>query len=76
MLARGPFEGAVMARITVRLDADLVIDVMLLAGVRQAQDAVELVLRDYVQRAHRTDALTGRSAEERRRPETERRPEG
>jgi Arc/MetJ family transcription regulator len=66
-----------MARITVRLEADLVIDVMLLAGVRDAQDAVEVVLRDYVRRAHRTDAVSGTAADERRRAEDDRRrPEG
>jgi Arc/MetJ family transcription regulator len=62
-----------MAKITVGLDADLVIDVMLLAGVRDARDAVELVLRDYVQRGRRTDAVTGSSADERRRAEDSRR---
>ena len=62
-----------MARITVSLDADLVIDLMLLAGVRDAQDAVELVVRDYLERGRRTDAVTGTSADERRRAEDRRR---
>ena len=62
-----------MAKITVALDADLVIDVMLLTGVRDAHDAVELVLRDYLARAHRTDALTGTAADERARSEAQRR---
>ena len=62
-----------MAKITVPLDADLVIDVMLLTGVRDAHDAVELVVRDYVARAHRTDALTGTAADERARSEAQRR---
>jgi len=62
-----------MARITVPLDADLVIDVMLLTGVRDAHDAVEVVLRDYLARAHRTDAVTGTAADERARSEGQRR---
>ena len=62
-----------MATITVRLDADLVIDVMLLSGVRDAQDAIEVVVRDYLARAHRTDAVTGRAPDARRRTEDERR---
>ena len=62
-----------MAKITVPLDADLVIDVMLLTGVRDAHDAVELVVRDYLARAHRTDALTGTAADERARSEAQRR---
>jgi Arc/MetJ family transcription regulator len=66
-----------MTRITVKLDADLVIDLMLLTGVRDAQDAVEVVVRDYLARAHRTDAVTGTAADERARSERERRrPEG
>jgi Arc/MetJ family transcription regulator len=66
-----------MASITVKLDANLVIDVMLLTGVRDAQDAVEVVVRDYLARAHRTDAVTGTAADERARSERERRrPEG
>jgi Arc/MetJ family transcription regulator len=64
-----------MARITVSLDADLVIDVMLMSGVRDAQDAVEIVVRDYLQRGRRTDAVTGTAAEERRRAEDRRRPQ-
>jgi Arc/MetJ family transcription regulator len=62
-----------MTSITVKLDADLVIDVMLLTGVRDAQDAVEVVVRDYLARAHRTDAVTGTAADERARAERERR---
>ncbi|MFF4884874.1 type II toxin-antitoxin system VapB family antitoxin [Streptomyces nigra] len=45
-----------MAKVTVSLDAELVVEVMVLAGVGSPQDAVELVLRDYVQRGHRTEA--------------------
>ncbi|MDI9830276.1 type II toxin-antitoxin system VapB family antitoxin [Streptomyces sp. NPDC046928] len=45
-----------MAKVTVSLDAELVVEAMVLAGVGSPQDAVELVLRDYVQRGHRTEA--------------------
>ncbi|CAM5580409.1 type II toxin-antitoxin system VapB family antitoxin [Streptomyces viridochromogenes] len=45
-----------MAKVTVSLDAELVVEAMVLAGVGSPQDAVELVLRDYVQRVHRTEA--------------------
>ncbi len=48
-----------MARITVSLPADVVLDVMVLADVHNAQDAVETVLRDYLARGRRTEALTG-----------------
>jgi Arc/MetJ family transcription regulator len=45
-----------MAKITVSLDAELVVEAMVLAGVGSPQDAVELVVRDYIQRGHRTEA--------------------
>ncbi|KAB2975620.1 DUF2191 domain-containing protein [Streptomyces sp. SS1-1] len=45
-----------MAKVTVSLDAELVVEAMVLAGVGSPKDAVELVLRDYVQRGHRTEA--------------------
>ncbi|MEU3524702.1 DUF2191 domain-containing protein [Streptomyces sp. NPDC038707] len=45
-----------MAKVTVSLDAALVVEVMVLAGVGSPQDAVELVVRDYVERGHRTEA--------------------
>lgn len=45
-----------MAKVTVSLDAALVVEVMVLAGVGNPQDAVELVVRDYIQRGHRTEA--------------------
>ncbi|MGW1541543.1 DUF2191 domain-containing protein [Streptomyces sp. NPDC002309] len=38
------------------LDAEFVVDGMALAGVDGPPDAVELVLRDHVQRGHRTEA--------------------
>ncbi|MEU6811717.1 type II toxin-antitoxin system VapB family antitoxin [Streptomyces sp. NPDC046831] len=47
-----------MARVTVSLDAELVVEVMVLAGVGSPQDAVELVVRDYIARGHRTEART------------------
>ncbi|MGY6024570.1 hypothetical protein [Streptomyces spinosirectus] len=36
---------------------------MLLAGTRSPQDAVELIVRDYLARGHRTEAHTGNSAD-------------
>ncbi|MFD7432990.1 type II toxin-antitoxin system VapB family antitoxin [Streptomyces sp. NPDC059861] len=45
-----------MAKVNVSLDAELVVEAMVLAGVGSPQDAVELVLRDYVERGHRTEA--------------------
>ena len=48
-----------MAKVTVSLDADLAIEVMLLAGASNPQDAVELVVRDYLARGRRTEARTG-----------------
>ncbi|WP_030946892.1 type II toxin-antitoxin system VapB family antitoxin [Streptomyces sp. NRRL S-646] len=45
-----------MAMVTVSLDAELVVEVMVLAGVGSPQDAVELVVRDYIERGHRTEA--------------------
>jgi hypothetical protein len=55
-----------MPKINVALDADLVLDLMVLSGVRNAQDAVELVVRDYVTRRSRTEAVTGNADEARR----------
>ncbi|MGW0846975.1 type II toxin-antitoxin system VapB family antitoxin [Streptomyces sp. NPDC002787] len=45
-----------MAKISISLDAELVVEVMVLAGVGSPQDAVELVVRDYIARGHRTEA--------------------
>ncbi|GAB7105563.1 type II toxin-antitoxin system VapB family antitoxin [Streptomyces phaeofaciens JCM 4814] len=47
-----------MAKVTVSLDAELVVEVMVLSGVGSPQDAVELVVRDYIARGHRTEART------------------
>ncbi|MFC9328007.1 hypothetical protein [Kitasatospora sp. NPDC057015] len=52
-----------MAKITVSLDSDLAIEVMLLSGTRSPQDAVELIVRDYLARGHRTEARTGDAAD-------------
>ncbi|SFC22801.1 hypothetical protein [Streptomyces aidingensis] len=48
-----------MAKVTITLDADLAIEVMLLSGTRSPQDAVELLVLDYLQQARRTEARTG-----------------
>ncbi|MEE1929968.1 hypothetical protein V1J52_17555 [Streptomyces sp. TRM 70351] len=58
-----------MAKVNVSLDAELVIEAMLLSGTRSPQDAVELLVRDYVSRGHRTEARTGDVADELRRLE-------
>ncbi|MEW2130372.1 hypothetical protein [Streptomyces sp. NPDC005435] len=55
-----------MAKITITLDSDLAIEVMLLAGARSPQDAVELIVRDYLARGHRTEARTGNAADQER----------
>ncbi len=54
-----------MASVKVSLPADLVLDVMVLSGIRSAPDAVEAVLRDYLQRGRRTEAVTGAAVEAR-----------
>jgi Arc/MetJ family transcription regulator len=65
-----------MAKVTVALPADLVLDVMVLADVRNAQDAVEAVLRDYLARGRRTEAVTGEAGVHRERPDGRRDPQG
>ncbi|MCL6738448.1 type II toxin-antitoxin system VapB family antitoxin [Streptomyces ossamyceticus] len=50
-----------MAKVNVSLDAELVVEVMVLAGVGSPQDAVELVVRDYIARGHRTEARVERT---------------
>ncbi|MBX9392858.1 type II toxin-antitoxin system VapB family antitoxin [Streptomyces sp. TRM72054] len=45
-----------MAKVNVSLDAQLVVEAMVLSGVGNPQDAVEVVLRDYIERGHRTEA--------------------
>ncbi|CBG72099.1 MULTISPECIES: type II toxin-antitoxin system VapB family antitoxin [Streptomyces] len=48
-----------MAKVNISLDAELVVEVMVLAGVGSPQDAVEAVVRDYIARGHRTEARAG-----------------
>ena len=48
-----------MAKINISLDAELVVEVMVLAGIGSPQDAVEAVVRDYIARGHRTETRTG-----------------
>ncbi|GAB2934159.1 DUF2191 domain-containing protein [Streptomyces heilongjiangensis] len=50
-----------MAKVNVGLDAEPVVEVMVLAGVRSPQDAVELVVRDYIARGRRTEARVERT---------------
>ncbi|MET9831552.1 type II toxin-antitoxin system VapB family antitoxin [Streptomyces sp. NPDC006385] len=45
-----------MAKVNISLDAELVVEVMVLAGVGSPQDAIEVVVRDYIARSHRTEA--------------------
>ena len=47
-----------MAKVNISLDAELVVEVMVLAGIGSPQDAVEAVVRDYIARGHRTEART------------------
>lgn len=47
-----------MAKVNISLDAELVVEVMVLAGVGSPQDAVEAVVRDYIARGHRTESRT------------------
>ncbi|MFF8632876.1 DUF2191 domain-containing protein [Streptomyces pilosus] len=47
-----------MAKVNIGLDAELVVEVMVLAGIGSPQDAIEAVVRDYVVRGHRTEART------------------
>ena len=56
-----------MAKVTISLDSDLAIEVMLLAGTRSPQDAVELIVRDYLARGHRTEARAGNNAADQER---------
>ncbi|MEU9352347.1 type II toxin-antitoxin system VapB family antitoxin [Streptomyces griseoloalbus] len=48
-----------MAKINISLDAELVVEVMVLGGIGSPQDAIEAVVRDYIARGHRTEARTG-----------------
>ncbi|MGX1273217.1 type II toxin-antitoxin system VapB family antitoxin [Streptomyces phaeoluteigriseus] len=62
-----------MAKVNLSLDADLVVEVMVLTGVGSPQDAVELVVRDYIERGHRTEARTATRDEALRTVDIERR---
>ena len=55
-----------MARVTISLDSDLAIEVMLLSGTRSPQDAVELIVLDYLATRSRTEARTGDAADRQR----------
>ncbi|BAJ27542.1 hypothetical protein KSE_17180 [Kitasatospora setae KM-6054] len=44
---------------TVTLDADLALEAMLRLGATNPQDAVELIVRDYLATDRRTEARTG-----------------
>ncbi|MFG2874027.1 type II toxin-antitoxin system VapB family antitoxin [Streptomyces sp. NPDC048337] len=59
-----------MARVNISLDAELVVEVMVLAGVGSPQDAVEAVVRDYIARGHRTEARVQLQDEPRRDPDS------
>ncbi|MFH8724914.1 type II toxin-antitoxin system VapB family antitoxin [Streptomyces termitum] len=59
-----------MAKVNIALDAELVVEVMVLAGVGSPQDAVEVVVRDYIARGHRTEARTAGRDEGHRTGET------
>ncbi|MER5874262.1 type II toxin-antitoxin system VapB family antitoxin [Streptomyces sp. NPDC002044] len=59
-----------MAKVNISLDAELVVEVMVLAGVGSPQDAVEAVVRDYIARGHRTEARVQRQDEPRRIADT------
>ncbi|KOG54993.1 MULTISPECIES: type II toxin-antitoxin system VapB family antitoxin [Streptomyces] len=61
-----------MAKVNISLDAELVVEVMVLAGVGSPQDAVEVVVRDYIARGHRTEARVQRPDETRRGADTAR----
>ncbi len=62
------------AKVDISLDAELVVEVMVLAGVGSPQDAVEAVVRDYIARGHRTEARVQTQDEPRRDPDTMQQP--
>ncbi|MEW2395808.1 DUF2191 domain-containing protein [Streptomyces sp. NPDC046862] len=47
-----------MAKVNISLDAELVVEVMVLAGIGSPQDAIEVIVRDYIARGHRTETRT------------------
>lgn len=64
------------AKISISLDAELVVEVMVLAGIGSPQDAVEAVVRDYVERGHRTEARVQLQDEPRREADPGGQPQG
>jgi Arc/MetJ family transcription regulator len=50
--------GGTVAKVNISLDAELVVEVMVLAGIGSPQDAIEAIVRDYIARGHRTEART------------------
>ncbi|GAA2835833.1 type II toxin-antitoxin system VapB family antitoxin [Kitasatospora paracochleata] len=60
-----------MSKVTISLDADLAIETMLLSGTKSPQEAVELLVHDYLATRRRTEARTGDAsdAERLRRPD-------
>ncbi|MGW4382687.1 hypothetical protein [Kitasatospora sp. NPDC004531] len=50
-----------MSKLTITLDADLALEAMIRLGASSPQDAVELLLRDYLATDRRTQARTGGS---------------
>lgn len=50
-----------MAEVNVTIAADLAVEAMVLSGAGSPQEAVELAVRDFVARGHRTEARTGRA---------------
>lgn len=59
-----------MAKVNISLDAELVVEVMVLVGVGSPQDAVEAVVRDYIARGHRTEARVQPRDEPERDPDS------
>ncbi|MEU8136702.1 hypothetical protein [Streptodolium elevatio] len=58
-----------MAKVTISLDADLAIELMLMSGTKSPQDAVQLIALDYLARGRRTEARTGDARDARRTAE-------
>lgn len=52
-----------MPKVSISLDVNLVLEVMVLSGIRNTQDAIEVVVRDYIERHNQTEALTGDAAD-------------
>lgn len=63
-----------MAKVSISLDADLAIELMLMSGTKSPQDAVHLIALDYLARGRRTEARTGDASDARRTADSDRRP--